>query len=350
MSLQVCAAELSKRFDFQAQRKMEIWRDPSSVQIHLDCNPDEVGVIFSAELGLQHGGRVGDRFIGDAEFGRDIRNAVATTQKSQDLEFARAHLRQRTGVDRRAREGRCFGQARRNEAPTGCNLPDGLGQEPGIIGLRNISLNAHLYSARHERRILTFAEQDDLGGRISLADSPGQLEAGKVGEPHINHRDVGTLLQIRTVALLCTGSLQDLDGRVRREQGPAARYDNGMVVDDQHPHVILVLIARPYSHQLRKRRGRWNSSISGRYVVRSERLEQQAFVTQGHILFICGNGAKAHRFAPLANAILLRNPQVQIYLSSVAAETVSGGALRRQATKQSMSQLVAPWIASLRAQ
>jgi hypothetical protein len=46
--------------------------DPSPVQIDLDCNPDEVGVIFSAELGLQHGGRVGNGFIGDAEFGRDF--------------------------------------------------------------------------------------------------------------------------------------------------------------------------------------------------------------------------------------------------------------------------------------
>jgi len=46
--------------------------DLSPVQIDLDCNPDEVGVIFSAELGLQHGGRVGNGFIGDAEFGRDF--------------------------------------------------------------------------------------------------------------------------------------------------------------------------------------------------------------------------------------------------------------------------------------
>ncbi|MET4717249.1 hypothetical protein ABIF63_001355 [Bradyrhizobium japonicum] len=46
--------------------------NPSPAQIDLDCNPDEVGVIFSAELGLQHGGRVGNGFIGDAEFGRDF--------------------------------------------------------------------------------------------------------------------------------------------------------------------------------------------------------------------------------------------------------------------------------------
>jgi hypothetical protein len=42
------------------------------VQIDLDCNSDEVGVIFSAELGFQHGGRVGNGFIGDAEFGCDF--------------------------------------------------------------------------------------------------------------------------------------------------------------------------------------------------------------------------------------------------------------------------------------
>jgi hypothetical protein len=87
-------------------------RDSLSVQIDLDCNPDEVGVIFSAELALQYGGRVGDRFIGDAEFGRDFRNAAAATQKPQDLEFAWAHLRQRTGLDRRAREDRRFNQTR----------------------------------------------------------------------------------------------------------------------------------------------------------------------------------------------------------------------------------------------
>ena len=42
------------------------------MQIDLDCNSDEVGVIFSAELGFQHGGRVGNGFIGDAEFGCDF--------------------------------------------------------------------------------------------------------------------------------------------------------------------------------------------------------------------------------------------------------------------------------------
>ena len=46
--------------------------DSSPVQIDFDCNSDEVGVIPSAELGLQYGGRVGNGFIGDAEFGRDF--------------------------------------------------------------------------------------------------------------------------------------------------------------------------------------------------------------------------------------------------------------------------------------
>jgi len=35
----------------------------SAVQIDLDCNPDEIGVILCAELRLQHGGRVGNGFI-----------------------------------------------------------------------------------------------------------------------------------------------------------------------------------------------------------------------------------------------------------------------------------------------
>ena len=46
--------------------------DSSPVQIDLDCNSDEVGVIPRAELGLQYGGRVRNGFIGDAEFGRDF--------------------------------------------------------------------------------------------------------------------------------------------------------------------------------------------------------------------------------------------------------------------------------------
>lgn len=54
--------------------------------------------------------------------------------------------------------------------------------------------------------------------------------------------DVGMLLQVRPVARLRIGSLQDLNGRVRREQGPAAGQDNRMVVDDQYPHDDLVLI------------------------------------------------------------------------------------------------------------
>ncbi|AND90401.1 hypothetical protein AAV28_23385 [Bradyrhizobium diazoefficiens USDA 110] len=60
------------------------------------------------------------------------------------------------------------------------------------------------------------------------------------------------LLQVRAVALLCIEGLQDLDGRVRREQSPAARYHNGMVVDDQYPHVFLALIIRPHVLQLWK--------------------------------------------------------------------------------------------------
>ena len=46
--------------------------DPSPAQIDLYCYPDEVRVVLGAELGLQHGGRVGDGFVGDAEFGRDF--------------------------------------------------------------------------------------------------------------------------------------------------------------------------------------------------------------------------------------------------------------------------------------
>ncbi|MEZ0088861.1 hypothetical protein ABIF72_011392, partial [Bradyrhizobium japonicum] len=65
------------------------------------------------------------------------------------------------------------------------------------------------------------------------------------------------------------------DGRVRSEQGPAARYNNGMVVDDQYPHVVLALITRPHFLQLCKRRERWKGSVSARDVGRSNRWEHE---------------------------------------------------------------------------
>ena len=81
-----------------------------------------------------------------------------------------------------------------------------------------------------------------LGGRIVLTDTPRQLESGEVGKPYVHDRDIGMVLQVRLVARLRVGSLEDLDGGVRREQGPAAGHDNRMVVDNQYPHDDLVLI------------------------------------------------------------------------------------------------------------
>lgn len=88
-----CALSTVKGSDFQARRMIAFGKQKSLqcryrakpvekigisvnvsslLQIDLDCNPDEVGVIFSAELGLQHGGRVGNGFIGYSELGRDF--------------------------------------------------------------------------------------------------------------------------------------------------------------------------------------------------------------------------------------------------------------------------------------
>ena len=76
--------------------------------------------------------------------------------------------------------------------------------------------------AHHERRIVAHAEDDDPGRRIILADTPRQLESGEVGKPYVHDRDVGMLLQVRPVARLRVGSLQDLDGGVRRTR-PGSR-------------------------------------------------------------------------------------------------------------------------------
>jgi hypothetical protein len=112
-------------------------------------------------------------------------------------------------------------------------------QDTRIVALRDITLNGHLDRAHYERGIFLTLRMTILAAG---SDTPCQLEAGEVGKPYVHNRDVGMLLQIRPVARLRIGNLQNLDGRVRREQGPAAGHDNRMVVDDQHPHDDLVPI------------------------------------------------------------------------------------------------------------
>src|SRR5947209_16726177 len=46
-------------------------RSAISIQIHLDCAPNEIGVIFRAKLLLEKRGRVGDRLVGNAKCSRD---------------------------------------------------------------------------------------------------------------------------------------------------------------------------------------------------------------------------------------------------------------------------------------
>ncbi|MGY4427924.1 hypothetical protein ACVWWO_000401 [Bradyrhizobium sp. F1.13.1] len=163
-------------------------------------------------------------------------------QKPQDLQFTGAHVRQRARLDGRTAQGSRFSQARRDEALSRCDFADRLRQEPWIVALRNIALDAHFDCAHHERRILGYAKNDDPGVRIVISDPACQLEPCEVGKPQIQHRDVGMVLQVRAVAGLRIGSFQYVDGSVPSEQGPASSHDHRMVVDDQYSHDDPVLI------------------------------------------------------------------------------------------------------------